>query len=96
MWKNTNELPTNYENLTDKSLSNITFTDNDVGEKSKGLEPNKPHVHDMISIWMLKICEGSFYKPLRLIFRDYLDQGIFPLFWKKANVASIHKKMSNS
>ena len=30
--KNTNVLPTNCENLTDESLSNITFTDDDIGK----------------------------------------------------------------
>ena len=75
-------LPT--ESLTDKSLSNIIFTDNDIGKIIKGLDPNKAHSHYMISIRMLKLCGDSVYKPLRLIFRACLDQGIFPLCWKKA------------
>ena len=31
-----------------KSLSNITFTNNDIGKTIKGLDPNKAHGHDMI------------------------------------------------
>ena len=56
---NTSELPTNCESLTDKSLSNISFTDNDlnhVGKIIKGLDSNKTHDHDMMSIGILKIC----------------------------------------
>ena len=39
--KNTSVLPTNCENLTDKSLSNITFTDNGIGKEIKGLGPQQ-------------------------------------------------------
>ena len=89
---NTSVLPTNCESLTDKSLSNISFTDNDIGKIIKCLDPNKAHGHDMISTCMLKICRDSIYKPLRLIFRASLDRGTFPLCWKKASVVPIHKK----
>ena len=73
MITNTNVLPTNCESLTDKSLSNISFTDNDIGKIIKCLDPNKAHGHDMMSMRMLKICGDSIYKPLRLIFRASLD-----------------------
>ena len=85
-------LLTNCESLTDKSLSNIFFTDNDIGKIIKGLDPNKAHSRDMISICMLKLCGESTYKPLRLIFRACLDQVTFPLCWKKANIVPIQKK----
>ena len=62
-----------------KSLSNITFTDSDIGKIIKGLYPNKAHGHDMISIRMLKIGGESIHKALRLIFRACLDQGTLPL-----------------
>ena len=39
--KNMNVLPTNCEHLADKSLSNITFTENEIGKSIKGLDPNK-------------------------------------------------------
>ena len=96
MIKNTSVLPTNCEILTDKSLSNITFTDNDIEKIIKGLDPNKDHGHDLICIPMLKLRGGSIYKHLRIIFRACLDQETFPLCWKKSNVVPIHKKMTNS
>ena len=46
----------------------------------------------MISIRMLKLCEDSIWKPLELIFKNCLKEGIFPNEWKKANVVPIHKK----
>ena len=71
--KNTSELPTNCESLTEKSLSNF-FADNDIGKIIKGLDFNEAHNHDMTSIFMLKLCAASIYKPLRLTFRTSLDQ----------------------
>ena len=71
-----------YKFFTDKSLSNITFTDSSIG-KIRVFDPNKAHSHDMMCICMLKICGDSFYKPLGLFFRNSLDHGVFPQNWKK-------------
>ena len=46
----------------------------------------------MISIKMVKICDDSICKPLKLIFQFCLESGKFPSKWKKANVVRIHKK----
>ena len=88
MITNTSELPTNCESFKSKSLSNVSFTDNDIGKIIKGLDPNKAHGHDMIGIRIWKNCGDSIYKLLRTC----LDQGTFLLGWKKASVVSIHKK----
>ena len=69
MIKKASVFPTNCENITDRSLSNITFTDNDIGEIIKGLHPNNGDGHDIISIRRLKLCGGSIYKSLQLILR---------------------------
>ena len=90
--RNSSVLPTDYEFFTDKSLSNITFTDNDIGKITSSLDPNKAHGHDMMIIHMLKICGDSIYKPLGLIFRACLEHRVFPQNWKKANVVPIQKK----
>ena len=92
MIRNNSVLPTDFELFADKSLSNITFTDNDTGRIINSLDPNKAHSHDMMSIRMLKICGDSINKPLGLIFRACLEHGVFPQNWKKANVVPIHKK----
>ena len=46
----------------------------------------------MISIRMVKICDDSICKSLKLIFQSFLESGRFPSEWKKANVVPIHKK----
>ena len=50
------------------------------------------HGHDMISIRMIKLCGDSIYKPLEMIFKSCLNQGIIPAKWKKANIVPVHKK----
>ena len=46
----------------------------------------------MISICMIKICGESILKPLELIFKSCLENGKFPIEWKKANVVPVHKR----
>ena len=94
--QNSSVLPTDFELFTDKSLSNITFTGNDIGRIIISLDPNKANGHDMISIHMLKICGDSTNKPLGLIFRACLEHEVFPQNWKKANVVPIHKKTTSN
>ena len=77
---------------TDKSLSNITFTEKDIEKIIQNLDSNKAHGHDMISIRMLKICEKSIIKPLVIIYKMCLQKGCFPSDWKKANVVPAHEK----
>ena len=56
------------------------------------LDPNKAYGDAMIRIRMLKICGSSIYKPLQLIFRSCIENGIFPSEWKKANVVPVRKR----
>ena len=46
----------------------------------------------MISIGMLKICSDPILKPIELIFKSCIESRKFPIKWKKANVAPVHKK----
>ena len=71
----------------------LTSSHNDTGKIIKGLDPNKAHGHDMISIRILKLCGGSIYKPLRLIFRACLDQGTFPCVGKKPTLSLFIKQV---
>ena len=41
---------------------------------------------------MVKICDDSICKSLKLIFKSCLESGKFPSEWKKTNVVPIHKK----
>ena len=41
---------------------------------------------------MIKICDTSTCRPLKLIFLPCLESGKFPNEWKKANLVPVHKK----
>ena len=92
---NNSELPSVLTKKTRKLLSTVEFPTNDILKIIRNLNPNKVHGHDVISIRMLKICDESICKPLRIIFRSCLENGTFPSEWKKANVVSVFKKKKN-
>ena len=93
---NNSELPSVLTKKTRKLLSTVEFPTNDILKIIRNLNPNKVHGHDVISIRMLKICDESICKPLRIIFRSCLENGTFPSEWKKANVVSVFKKKKTS
>ena len=70
----------------------IDFSNNDILKIIRNLDRNKAHGHDMISIKMVKICDDSICKPLKLILHSCLESGKFSSEWKKANLVPIHKK----
>ena len=80
---------------TRESLTTIDFSNNDILKIIRNLDPNKAHGHDMISIRMVKICDDSICKPLKLIFQSCLESGKFPSKLKKANVVPIHRKVTS-
>ena len=41
---------------------------------------------------MFKICDSAIVKPLTILFKNLISQGIFPDNWKKSNICPIHKK----
>ena len=69
---NQSELPTNLSFRTDKRLPSVTFSAEDKGKIIQGLQHNKAHGHDDISIHMLKICDDTIRKPLEMIFSQPL------------------------
>ena len=38
------------------------------------------------------MCDNSIVKPLMIIFNNCINDGVFPLCWKKANITPIYKK----
>ena len=95
--ENTSKLPTDsFKRANNHVVSTISFNKGDIAKIIKNLNPNKAHGFDMISIRMIKICGESILKPLELIFKSCLENGKFPIEWKKANVVPVHKKTTNS
>ena len=60
---NNSKLPTSPSYLTDKRLSTITFSAEDIGKIIRSLNPNKSHGHDNLSIRMLKLCRDAICEP---------------------------------
>ena len=81
--------------MTEKRLGNVFFSIDEIGNIMRGLHPNKAHGQDNISIRMLKIYGNSICKPLEIIYKEFCSLGLFPLEWKKGNIAPIHKKGDN-
>ena len=71
-------LPSHFPLTTEKSLSDIDFSVEDIKNIISKLDSNKTHGDDMISIRMSKLCDKFFYKLLSFIFKSCLTQGIFP------------------
>ena len=69
--------------VTEKSLSVVDFSVEDIKNMISKLDSNKAHGDDMISICMLQLCDKSIFKPLSIVFKSCLTQGIFPSEWKK-------------
>ena len=80
-----------YTPQSNKLPSSFQFTGNDIKSIINKLDTNKAHDHD-ISIYMIKLCGDSIYKPIEMIFKSYLNQGILPAEWKKANLVPVNKK----
>ena len=89
---NNSSLPNKLIYLTEKRLTKIRFSEDDIAKIIQNLDLNKAHGHDHISIRMLKICGKTICKLLECIFRECLNTGLFPLEWKKANLVPIYKK----
>ena len=87
----------NFRRLSQKktceSLSTIDFSTDHILKIIRNLDPNKAQGHDMISIRMIKICNTSICRPLKLIFQSCLKSGKFPTERKKVNVVPVPKKI---
>ena len=53
---------------TQKHLSDASFTIDSIAKIINNLDPEKAHGHDMISMWMLKLCRNSIFKSSRMDF----------------------------
>ena len=78
--------------MTNCELNTIKFSEKNILDAIRALNPNKAHGWDGVSIRMIKICDEAIVLPLLIIFKTALQSGIYPSKWKKANVVPVHKK----
>lgn len=74
---NGNTLPSLFPLITDRSLSNVVFSIEDIKKLISRLDSNKAHGCDMISIRMLILYDKSICKSVNIIFKSCRTQGIF-------------------
>ena len=89
--QNSSTLPLNIPPSV-SSFSSIHLNEIKLLKLIRSLDVNKSHGHDEISVRMLKMCDNSIVKPLMIIFNNCINDGVFPLCWKKANITPIYKK----
>ena len=75
--------------MTDKRLSSVTFSGEDIGKIIQNLGSNKTHGYDNLSVCMLKICGDSFFVSLS---QQARLTGVFSSEWIKEIIVPIHKK----
>ena len=80
------KLPKNLLFLTEKCVSNVQISNENIIKIINNLDPNKAHGHKMISIRMLKLCSPYLCKSLSIIFKSWLSQVKFPMESEKVNV----------
>ena len=85
-------LPSRNNFKTNKGLFALNIKKDDILKIIRKLNVNKAHGHDDISIRMLKICDSVITEPLSIIFKNYIDCGIFPDTWKMFHIIPAHKK----
>ena len=89
---NNSKLPSVLNKKMCQSLSTVGFSTNDILKIIGNLDPNKAHGHNIMSIRMLNICDKCICKPLGIIIRSCLQNGMFSSEWRKANVVPVFKK----
>ena len=77
---------------TNNRISVFEITINEISDIMTGLNTKKAHGTDNISVNMIKLCGDHLCVPLKIIFDNILETGIFSNQWKQANVTPVHKK----
>ena len=89
--RNNSILP-NFSYFTNERLSNMRLTTDDITPLICSLNPNKATGSDRISSEMLLLGDETVVLPLKIIFSNILQTGIYPEIWKLANVTPLFKK----
>ena len=64
--------------MTNAKISSIKCENKDIINVIKAFNRYKAHGYDDISIRMLKICDLAIVKPLTILLKSCISQGIFP------------------
>ena len=90
---NNSILPTNQIFYTQNRLRDFDIDSGKISKLINGLNPHKAHGHNGISLRMVKLCNlTKITKPLSIVNKSCLQQGVFPDEWKKGNIIPLCKK----
>ena len=87
--ENDSSLPELYFH-TNRRMGSFEISCTEINDLISGLNTRKAHGPDGISVHMLKLCGPHISVPLKIIFDNILESGIFPGQWKEANVTPVH------
>ena len=87
---NNSVLPDSVDYVSTARLSSINFNNVDISKIIKSLNINKAHGHNDISVRMIMLCGQLLVKPLSIIFKNCVNNEIFPDIWKKSNIIPVH------
>ena len=88
---NNSVLPDWVDYISATTLSTINFNDVDISKIIKSLNVNKAHGLNDMFVRMIKLCGQSIVKPLSIIFKNCINNAIFPGIWKKSNIVPVYK-----
>ena len=77
--ENSIALPTCIFPRSSESLSLIFFSEEDILNIIRSLDPNKVHGHDNKTLWMIKLYSKEICKPIHMIFVSCMKEGLFLL-----------------
>ena len=81
-----------FTDLTDKVLSNIIITEQEIKDIIDPLDTNKASGPNLISNKTIKNVSGAIAMALCIIFNRSMSEGIFPDIWKLSNFVPLFKK----
>ena len=84
--KNNSVLLVNQKLLTQSRRVSLEFNENEILKIIRPLNIHKAHIHDDISIRMIKSCGKSLLKPLILLFQNSIKLSCYPDIWKRSNI----------
>ncbi|CAF4940047.1 unnamed protein product [Pieris macdunnoughi] len=73
-------------------LMSLSFREDEISKKIKGLDTNKGAGPDSIPPIFVKRCRFVLSLPLTIIYNRSLKDGVFPEVWKRSRVVPVYKK----
>ena len=91
MEKNKEEIYRLLNNVMEEDLTDINKTEKDIIDAINEVDENSSAGPEEVPAVFLKKTKEAIAKPLKILFRKSLDEGVIPDIFKLANITPIHK-----